>query len=1472
MLSLSPGGMSAAHAAGYFSREDYYLRGGEPSQWLGKGGAALGLKGEVREEDFRRLAEGKAPDGSQLVAPKITKGGAGDQVESHRAGNDLTFSAPKSVSVGYAAGNQELKDIWDQAVVNIMKHVEAHYSQYRTRGGVRNSGNIVAAKFDHVTSRALDPEVHSHVFLINVTRVPGGGGKWKANEPKNIYTDKISLGMLARQEALHLYRKAGYQTYFSNRGQLLFEIGGVDSRELETFSKRSSAIAKKVAQWKEEKRFPGVSESVMKQMAALDTRDPKRSVTREDVRREWDRGFEAAGTTAKAVRERIETTRRLQHAEFSTAAPQSDGAAEKPTCQVEDHTPFRYKAPGDYPQTLAVVLDHVKVPELKDQPGYQEAKRGGDMKAARQVVDSLVRQDVVVGIKSLLPAHAPVYVVAVANRVGPPLNMLPAAYAERLARDLNGKVWTGIAKVAGEHNTGAAVDERLHNRQVFGGPLPPQGSAIVIADDTFTVGGTLTALVDHLAREGNMPVCATTLATGRYGPELAPTRELMDGLLDKAGLDARQFEAELGYPPNALTGAEIRSFLRNGARGIDGARARFFAGGAEAVPGRSEQHPPLTPEPCEKSPRSVIQLASGFLTNKEAVFDRADLLKAAARISGGGHSLAELNAAVDGWAGRKNGIERLGIEGHGRKAGKEFYSTREMRALEGGNIERLKKLRTFESVTSRAEVEAYLARLSREEGVVLSGGQKYHVLNELAGIRGLCVTQGDPGTGKTFTAEIIERFNCEILQPSGRNHYTINLAYTGKAALELSKANGKPAYTVDSFLNSFHNGAVRREILGQIEPQRPGGQPGVARRAAVQVVLRVDEASFVGGRQAEHLLHALAEIRAQGVPVKLVEIGDRKQMQSIQASPFFDHASGLAKRELGDYAELKEIRRQKNADLRQVAELLNRENATGLGANAQQALGMLERQGRVTELSDRRELVQAAASRYLAESSLPSPDPGKAAAGVKQSVLLVTPLNHDREELNAEIRAARLAAGQLGPGKRFEVLTQVHQDVTVSSLQPGMVLVFNGERGADGRMHPVPGTYLKQQGEIQSTDPERNTVTVRLGKCGAAAEDGASRPGLPRNITKTFDAARLSGGTTLYRLGECELAAGDRIVFGKTITDQSVSQNEGEGRKVKGVRNGEVGEIKEIIREGDHHVALMQLDGGRKIGLHLDRFGPQQIDYGYAVTIFKGQGGTVDSVIPFHYVKPGLENEQKVLESLTGLKMAAPQFRQWNTTLAEYEKGYCTEVVIGGHRGELGFMMIREKSTGQEHKGVAIRFHNGLALYADEETRLRMRDAGMYWSPDQRSWVTALTNDRAMRLMDSHPLKDPGYLRQVKTEQLKEPAGRGTVERNFQAEIDTGGEAERFGRVSYNAFNVAVTRARHEAMVFTNSLAGLKQAVVTVDDKSSTVDNKQLSRLERETRAMQGGLGEAPGVVRQPVKKPALRAPGKVPPGLELER
>jgi conjugative relaxase-like TrwC/TraI family protein len=103
MMSVSPG-MSVGQAGGYFSKEDYYLRGTEQdrnSLWCGNCAETLGLTGQVQEEEFRALRRGEDPDtGARIVAPMLTRDKeSGELVETHRAGNDCTFSAPRSVSI-----------------------------------------------------------------------------------------------------------------------------------------------------------------------------------------------------------------------------------------------------------------------------------------------------------------------------------------------------------------------------------------------------------------------------------------------------------------------------------------------------------------------------------------------------------------------------------------------------------------------------------------------------------------------------------------------------------------------------------------------------------------------------------------------------------------------------------------------------------------------------------------------------------------------------------------------------------------------------------------------------------------------------------------------------------------------------------------------------------------------------------------------------------------------------------------------------------------------------------------------------------------------------------------------------------------------------------------------------------------------------------------------------------------------------
>jgi TrwC relaxase len=82
---------SASGAAGYYAKDNYYIEGEakDASEWFGKAAAALGLEGPVDPKVFEAVLLGQLPNGKQIQAGS----------KGHRAGFDLTFSAPKSLSL-----------------------------------------------------------------------------------------------------------------------------------------------------------------------------------------------------------------------------------------------------------------------------------------------------------------------------------------------------------------------------------------------------------------------------------------------------------------------------------------------------------------------------------------------------------------------------------------------------------------------------------------------------------------------------------------------------------------------------------------------------------------------------------------------------------------------------------------------------------------------------------------------------------------------------------------------------------------------------------------------------------------------------------------------------------------------------------------------------------------------------------------------------------------------------------------------------------------------------------------------------------------------------------------------------------------------------------------------------------------------------------------------------------------------------
>jgi conjugative relaxase-like TrwC/TraI family protein len=313
---------SSAQAASYYEADDYYAEGGlSPSQWHGKGAEALGLSGEVDRGQFRQLLDGEIA-GQQLGT---IRGGSLD----HRPGWDITLSAPKSVSVmAEVAGDRRLIAAHGEAVQVAMAHVEHHMAATRIREGGQvtreATGNLVVASFQHGTSRAQDPQLHTHNVVMNATM--GEDGTWRSLEPRAIYQLQKQIGAIYRQELAVKVRDLGYEIEVSKDS--LFEIKGVSAEVITAFSTRSTEIEAKLGERGTSREEASAAE---KQMAALDTRAAKVAGDHAALVGQWREtaskaGFGPATRMAMIEQAQARAASPAHRAEMATQASMADRA------------------------------------------------------------------------------------------------------------------------------------------------------------------------------------------------------------------------------------------------------------------------------------------------------------------------------------------------------------------------------------------------------------------------------------------------------------------------------------------------------------------------------------------------------------------------------------------------------------------------------------------------------------------------------------------------------------------------------------------------------------------------------------------------------------------------------------------------------------------------------------------------------------------------------------------------------------------------------------------------------------------------------------------------------------------------------------------------------------------------------------------------------------------------------------------
>ena len=522
--------------------------------------------------------------------------------------------------------------------------------------------------------------------------------------------------------------------------------------------------------------------------------------------------------------------------------------------------------------------------------------------------------------------------------------------------------------------------------------------------------------------------------------------------------------------------------------------------------GAQEHH---SPQERETRAREAVTYARDRNIEREAVVDERQLIRDALRRSMGESTFPEVR---DNLEQRIRSGEFIEVSRERPGGADRTLTTRDMLDYERDNITRMK--------AGQGGHEPLVSEQNRQELAGqfdhLSGSQRRAVEEILSSRDQVVGLEGVAGAGKTTSLSVIR-------EATARQGYQVKgLAPTSRAAHQLEEAG-------------INSGTLQRHLA---QSRHDDGE----RRLYV-----VDESSLASTRQVNEFMHRLEEHD------RVIFVGDTRQHQGVEAGRPFQQLQ-----EAGMHtAHLDEIIRQKDPALKQAVEQL----AHG---EVREAIDNLRQQGRVHEIGDRRDRLEAIAKAYAER-----PD----------NTLVVSPENRSRQEINERIHRELQSTDRVDEQEhRFTVLVP-RQEMTgadrqwAAQYEPGDIVRYT--RGSQ-TVGVKSGEYV----HVTRVDREQNMLTVER-------ENG-------RQLT--YDPHRLHG-VSVYRETERDFSAGDRVQFTAPFRDEHIA-------------NRQLGTVQQIDAEGNLQV---RLDSGQEVQFNIREH--PHVDYGYAVTSHSSQGATADRVL-----------------------------------------------------------------------------------------------------------------------------------------------------------------------------------------------------------------------------------------------------------------
>src|SRR6266516_647420 len=301
VAKLSPGQERYYERSVADGLDDYYAgRGESPGVWVGRGARELELEGVVREGELGRLIGGQHPRSEeqlrrhyrarQITVERIDPFSGERSLEVQKlapvAGFDLVFSVPKSVSLLHALGDEETRRAVQEAHLSAWQAAVSYLEDEacvvrRGKNGVRreHAGGFVAAAYQHRTSRAQDPHLHTHVIVANMAQSPVDE-KWRALDGEPILKSyRLAAGYLYEAHLrAELSRSLGVEWEQPRKG--MAELRHVPREVIREFSTRRAQVVEELAR-------KGGGGFYAAQLAAVETRERKEQVDLVRLREDW---------------------------------------------------------------------------------------------------------------------------------------------------------------------------------------------------------------------------------------------------------------------------------------------------------------------------------------------------------------------------------------------------------------------------------------------------------------------------------------------------------------------------------------------------------------------------------------------------------------------------------------------------------------------------------------------------------------------------------------------------------------------------------------------------------------------------------------------------------------------------------------------------------------------------------------------------------------------------------------------------------------------------------------------------------------------------------------------------------------------------------------------------------------------------------------------------------------------------------